>query len=52
MFARGMATTKIAEALFLSANTVSTHRYRIMKKMRMKSVAEIIRYALQNHLID
>ena len=49
----GARTTKqIAEELFLSVNTVNTYRARILEKMKLKNVAELIRYALKNNLLD
>jgi DNA-binding NarL/FixJ family response regulator len=50
--ARGKSTREIAEELFISINTVSTYRARILEKMRMKNIAEIIHYALKNDLLD
>ena len=43
---------EIAEELFLSVRTVSTYRARLLEKMKMKTNAELIRYALQNKLVD
>ncbi len=51
MIASGKAQTKIAEELSLSAKTVSTYRTRLLRKMHMKSNAEITRYAIENKLI-
>ncbi len=51
MIASGKAQTKIAEELSLSAKTVSTYRTRLLRKMNMKSNAEITRYAIENKLI-
>jgi DNA-binding NarL/FixJ family response regulator len=50
--ARGMTTREVADELFISVNTVSTYRARILEKMRMKNVAELIRYALNYKLFD
>jgi DNA-binding NarL/FixJ family response regulator len=50
--AKGESTKEIAGELFISVNTVSTYRARILDKMRMKNVAEIIRYAVKNDLLD
>jgi DNA-binding NarL/FixJ family response regulator len=50
--AKGESTREIADELFISVNTVSTYRARILEKMRMKNVAEIIRYAVKNALLD
>lgn len=52
MIASGKTVTQIAEDLHLSVNTVSTHRARILEKMHMTTTAELMRYALSNHLVD
>jgi two-component system, NarL family, invasion response regulator UvrY len=52
MIASGKTVTQIAAELHLSATTVSTYRARILGKMNMATTAELIRYALQSHLVD
>jgi len=52
MIASGKAVKDIAEQLSLSVKTVSTYRARILEKTGMKTNAELIRYALQTHLVD
>jgi two-component system invasion response regulator UvrY len=52
MLASGKTIGQIAEQLHLSVTTVSTYRARILEKMNMTSTAELIHYALQNHLVD
>lgn len=52
LIASGKATKDIAEELLLSVKTVSTYRSRILSKMAMKNNAELIRYGVQNQLID
>jgi two-component system invasion response regulator UvrY len=47
----GKSPTEIAAALSLSVKTVSTYRARILKKLALKSSAEIIQYAIQNRLV-
>jgi two-component system, NarL family, invasion response regulator UvrY len=47
----GVTISEIAEQLSLSPNTVSTYRSRILQKMDMKSNADIITYAIKNHLV-
>jgi DNA-binding NarL/FixJ family response regulator len=49
---RGDAVGDIAQRLHLSVKTVSTHKARILEKMRMTSVAELVRYALAHKLVD
>ena len=50
LFGEGKTVKQIAESLSLSVPTVSTYRARILNKMEMKSTAELVRYAIQNHL--
>jgi two-component system invasion response regulator UvrY len=52
MLASGKTVTKIARELSLSVKTVSTHRGRILGKMRMKTNAELIHYAIRHRLVD
>lgn len=52
LIAAGNKVTEIAGILSLSDKTISTYRTRIMEKMNMKTNAEIIRYAIQNKLVD
>jgi DNA-binding CsgD family transcriptional regulator len=50
MIASGKSSKEIAWDLSLSIKTVSTYRARVLKKTKMRSNAEIIRYAIQNNL--
>jgi DNA-binding NarL/FixJ family response regulator len=52
MIASGKTVSQIAGELHLSATTVSTYRTRILGKMKLANSAELIRYALQNRLVD
>ena len=52
LIATGKTVRQIAGELFLSMSTVNTYRARILEKINMKTDAELIRYALQNQLID
>jgi two-component system invasion response regulator UvrY len=52
MIASGKTVKEIAEELSLSAKTISTYRTRILVKMQMKKTAELIRYAIENRLLD
>jgi two-component system invasion response regulator UvrY len=52
MIASGKVISQIADDLHLGVTTVSTYRARILEKMNMKNNADLMRYALQNHLID
>lgn len=52
MIALGNTMSQIAEGLHLSVSTVSTYRARILEKMGMTTTAELMRYALRNHVVD
>jgi two-component system invasion response regulator UvrY len=52
MMASGKTLAEIAETLSLSAKTVSTYRTRLLEKMKLKTNAEIICYAIENGLIE
>jgi DNA-binding NarL/FixJ family response regulator len=49
--AEGKTLKEISNELNISDRTVSTHRHRILEKMKMNNNAEIIRYALEHKLI-
>lgn len=51
LLASGKPTIEIAKKLSLSHTTISTYRVRILEKMRMKSNAELIKYALEKKLV-
>ena len=52
LLASGATVTKVAADLALSVKTVSTHRVRMLKKLGLKTNADIIRYALQQRLVS
>ena len=48
----GKTITQIADLLHLSVTTISTYRARLLEKMRMRTTAELMNYALRNQLVD
>lgn len=50
--AGGRSPTDIADELHISIKTVSTYRTRILEKMNLKTNADLIYYAIKNHLVD
>jgi len=52
MIARGVSVSQIARELSLSVKTISTHKTRILEKVGLANQAELIRYALEHHLLD
>jgi DNA-binding NarL/FixJ family response regulator len=51
LLASGKTVTDVAESLALSVKTISTHRARILKKMHMRTNAELTQYAVRQGLV-
>ncbi|MEE1302599.1 MAG: LuxR C-terminal-related transcriptional regulator, partial [Bacteroidales bacterium] len=49
---KGMTNKAIADKLFISINTVTTHRRNIAKKLNIHSSAGLTIYAIMNKLVD
>jgi two-component system, NarL family, invasion response regulator UvrY len=52
LLASGKKLSEMAEIMCLSTKTVSVYRARLLDKMKLKSNAEAIQYAISNHLLD
>lgn len=52
LIALGHTNTEIAEQLYLSVRTVESHRSHIQQKLRLSSRAELVRYALDNDILE
>jgi two-component system response regulator NreC len=52
LIALGHTNSEVAEQLFLSVRTVESHRAHIQQKLRLQTRAELVRYALDNGLIE
>ena len=50
--AAGQSVGQIAKTMDLSVKTVSTYRARVLAKMKMKTNAELMRYAVDQKLVD
>jgi DNA-binding NarL/FixJ family response regulator len=50
MLAQGRGVVEIADALHLSAKTVSTHKFRLMQKLGLDNLSDLVRYALKHEL--
>lgn len=48
LLAKGRGVVEIGEALHLSAKTVSTHKARLMKKLGVKTLSDLVRYAMSH----
>jgi len=52
LLASGKGVTEIASELFLSPATVGTYRSRVLAKLSLNNTAELVRYAVEHHLLD
>jgi two-component system response regulator NreC len=50
LMAEGKTTKQIARQLYISPKTVEGHRLRLMSKLKMDSVAQLTKYAIQEGL--
>ncbi len=52
LIAEGYTNNQIAEQLFLSNHTITTHRKNIMSKLGVKNTAGIVMYAVKTNLVS
>jgi DNA-binding NarL/FixJ family response regulator len=52
LLAEGSNNKEVARTLELSVKTVETHRSNIMRKMEFGSLADLVRYAIRNKIVD
>ncbi len=50
--AEGNNNTQIAKLLYLSPRTVESHRASLMRKLRLRSQTEIVRFAIRKNIIS
>jgi DNA-binding NarL/FixJ family response regulator len=52
LLADGLTPRKIAKRLCISPKTVETHKYNIMEKLEVSSVAQLTKIAVKKNLIE
>lgn len=52
LIAMEYSTNEIAEKLFVSVNTIESHRKSLMKKLDVKNVVGLIKFAMRHKLVD
>ena len=52
LIAEGKSMKEVASILQISTATVAFHKYRIMEQLHIKTSAELIRFAVQQHLVS
>ena len=48
----GYTSKEIADELFISPRTVDTHRSNLMQKLELKNIADLVRFAIENELVE
>ncbi len=51
LVSEGFKNQEIADKLFISVRTVDAHKNNIMKKLKLKSTVDIVKFAIKNNLI-
>ncbi len=51
LIAEGYTNAEIAARLEISSRTVETHRANLMRKLGLRTLAEVIRYALRRGIL-
>jgi DNA-binding NarL/FixJ family response regulator len=52
LLGEGRTNKEVATMLDLSVKTVEAHRANIMRKLRLRSVTDLVRYAIRNKLVE
>ncbi|HEV7838895.1 MAG TPA: response regulator transcription factor [Gemmatimonadaceae bacterium] len=52
LVAEARSTKEVASHLGISVKTVEAHRTNVMRKLRLRSVSELVRYAIRNGIIQ
>ena len=51
LLAEGLNMKEAAAALNISPRTVAFHKYQIMQELQIKSIAELVKYAIKHSII-
>ena len=46
------AGSEAASTLGISVKTIETHRLNVMRKLRLRSVSDLVRYAIRNEIVQ
>ena len=52
LLAEGRSTKEVAASLDIGIKTAETHRANLMKKLDLQTIAELVRYAVRNHIVE
>ena len=51
LLAEGKSNKEVAAVLRVSVKTIEAHRANIMRKLRLRSVSDLVRYAIRNRIV-
>lgn len=51
LLAEGRSMKEVASVLNVTPRTVAFHKYRMMEQLKVKSTAELVRYAVKQHIV-
>lgn len=51
LFCNGLTYKEIGAKLYISPRTVESHKKNILAKLKIKSTADLVKYAIQHHMI-
>ena len=52
LVAESRSSKEVAATLGISVKTVESHRTNIMRKLRLRSVSDLVRYAIRNRIVE
>ncbi len=52
LLAEGHSTKEVAATLGISGKTAESHRSNLMRKLAVRSIPDLVRYAIRNHLVE
>jgi len=52
LIAEGLSNKQVAETLHISSKTVETHRMRIMEKLKLRGLPDLVKYAIREGFVD
>jgi DNA-binding NarL/FixJ family response regulator len=52
LLAEGKSNKEVAGALAISVRTVENHRAKIMRKLQLRTLSDLVRHAIRNHIVE